>query len=113
MTLRQGAPHPEALQRRQVWAVPGLAVRTEGFENFLNLEDSVMVGHAVGKRGAAFLLADRVAGALTKSVFINVKKVDANAETVSEDEHIDFGRSGRIVRDYLEALDQRMVAGAG
>ncbi len=40
-------------------------------------------------------------------------RVDANAETVSEDEHIDFGRSGRIVRDYLEALDQRMVAGAG
>jgi hypothetical protein len=40
-------------------------------------------------------------------------RVDANAETVSEDEHIDFGRSGRIVRDYLEALDQRMVAGTG
>ncbi len=35
-------------------------------------------------------------------------RVDANAESVSEDSDIDFGRSGRIVRDYLEALDARL-----
>jgi hypothetical protein len=40
-------------------------------------------------------------------------RVDANAETVSEDEVIDFGRSGRIVRDYLKALDTRMHGMAG
>jgi hypothetical protein len=36
-------------------------------------------------------------------------RVDANAESVSEDSDIDFGRSGRIVRDYLKAMDQRMA----
>lgn len=36
-------------------------------------------------------------------------RVDANAESYSEDEVIDFGRSARIVRDYLEALDSRMA----
>ena len=71
----------------QVWAVPGLAVRGEGFEKFLNLNDEVMVGRDVGKRGAAFLLADRVAKALTKSVFINVRKADAEtAEAEAEEE---------------------------
>jgi len=35
-------------------------------------------------------------------------RVDANAESFSEDEFIDFGRSGRIVRDYLEAMDRRI-----
>jgi hypothetical protein len=34
--------------------------------------------------------------------------VDANAETYSEDEDIDFGRSRRIVRDYLRAMDRRL-----
>jgi hypothetical protein len=70
----------------EVWAVPGLAVRGEGFEKFLNLNDEVMVGSGVGKRGAAFLLADRVAGALTKSVFINVKKVSAETLETEEDD---------------------------
>jgi hypothetical protein len=36
-------------------------------------------------------------------------RVDANAESFSEDEVIDFGRSGRIVRDYLEAMDRRLA----
>jgi len=36
-------------------------------------------------------------------------RVDANAETVSEDSDIDFGRSARIVRDYLSTLDRRMA----
>lgn len=36
-------------------------------------------------------------------------RVDANAEAVSEDSDIDFGRSGRIVRDYLNALDRHMA----
>lgn len=40
-------------------------------------------------------------------------RVDANAETVSADEDIDFGRSGRIVRDYLAALDRRLASGTG
>jgi len=40
-------------------------------------------------------------------------RVDANAESVSDGENIDFGRSGRIVRDYLAALDRRMESGAG
>jgi len=35
-------------------------------------------------------------------------RVDANAESFSEDEVIDFGRSGRIVRDYLRAMDRRL-----
>ncbi len=39
-------------------------------------------------------------------------RVDANAQTVSDDENVDFGRSGRIVRDYLNALDRRMAPGA-
>lgn len=36
-------------------------------------------------------------------------RVDANAESVSEEDIIDFGKSGRIVRDYLEAMDYRVV----
>lgn len=36
-------------------------------------------------------------------------RVDANAESYSEDEVIDFGRSGRIVRDYLRAMDRRLT----
>jgi hypothetical protein len=36
-------------------------------------------------------------------------RVDANAESFSEDEHIDFGRSKDIVRDYLRAMDTRLV----
>jgi len=36
-------------------------------------------------------------------------RVDANAESFSEEEVIDFGRSGRIVRDYLEAMDRRLA----
>lgn len=40
-------------------------------------------------------------------------RVDANAESVSEGENIDFGRSGRIVRDYLAALDRRMGSSTG
>ncbi|MFH1765273.1 MAG: hypothetical protein ABIF09_13880 [Gemmatimonadota bacterium] len=40
-------------------------------------------------------------------------RVDANAESVSEDSEIDFGRSGRIVRDYLKALDARLVGRVG
>jgi hypothetical protein len=77
----------------EVWAVPGLAVRGEGFEKWLNLSDEVMVGRSVGKRGAAFELANRVAGALTKSVYINVKKVAAEAEDEdeAEDEVPDLG----------------------
>lgn len=35
-------------------------------------------------------------------------RVDANAESFSEDDVIDFGRSGRIVRDYLRAMDVRL-----
>ena len=35
-------------------------------------------------------------------------RVDANAESYSDDEYVDFGRSGRIVRDYLEAMDRRL-----
>lgn len=35
-------------------------------------------------------------------------RVDANAESVSEDEVIDFGRSKNIVRDYLAAMDGRI-----
>jgi hypothetical protein len=35
-------------------------------------------------------------------------RVDANAETFSEDEDIDFGRSARFVREYLNALDERL-----
>jgi hypothetical protein len=36
-------------------------------------------------------------------------RIDANAETYSESQHIDFGRSGRIVKDYLSAMDRRMA----
>ena len=40
-------------------------------------------------------------------------RVDANAESVSDDEHIDFGRSAGIVRDYLEAMDARLGDSSG
>jgi hypothetical protein len=40
-------------------------------------------------------------------------RVDANAQVISEDRYVDFGRSGQIVRDYLAALDRRMESGAG
>lgn len=40
-------------------------------------------------------------------------RVDANAESVSEDEVIDFGRSQNIVRDYLRAMDGRLTGSAG
>ncbi len=36
-------------------------------------------------------------------------RVDANAETVSEDKVIDFGRSSGIVRNYLAALDSHLL----
>ena len=35
-------------------------------------------------------------------------QVDANAETVSEDRVVDFGKSKSTMREYLEALDARM-----
>ncbi len=35
-------------------------------------------------------------------------RVDANAETVSDDSLVDFGRAHGIVRDYLSALDERL-----
>lgn len=37
-------------------------------------------------------------------------RVDANAETVSEDNVVDFGASKRIVHTYLRALDRRMAS---
>jgi hypothetical protein len=40
-------------------------------------------------------------------------RVDANAQVVSDDRYVDFGRSGRIVKDYLAALDRRMEATTG
>ncbi|MCP4539458.1 MAG: hypothetical protein GY832_20160 [Chloroflexi bacterium] len=73
----------------EVWAVPGLAVRGEGFEEWLNIPDEVMVGRGVGKRDAAFELADRVAKALTKSVFINVPKLVADAKAAIEEQETD------------------------
>ena len=36
-------------------------------------------------------------------------RVDANAESFSEDRFIDFGKSGRMVREYLEAMDRRLA----
>jgi hypothetical protein len=36
-------------------------------------------------------------------------RVDANAESFSENEYIDFGKSGRIVKDYLRAMDSRLT----
>jgi hypothetical protein len=38
-------------------------------------------------------------------------RVDANAETVSDDQDIDFGRSKGIVRDFLKAMDKRLASG--
>lgn len=38
-------------------------------------------------------------------------RVDANAETFSDDKVIDFGRSSGIVRDYLAALDSHVLDG--
>ena len=38
-------------------------------------------------------------------------RVDANAQAVSDDHYVDFGRSERIVRDYLTALDRRLQSG--
>jgi len=38
-------------------------------------------------------------------------RVDANAETASDDEDFDFGRSKGIVRDFLKAMDRRLVSG--
>lgn len=40
-------------------------------------------------------------------------RVDANAQAVSDDRYVDFGRSGKIVRDFLAALDSRMNVGRG
>jgi len=40
-------------------------------------------------------------------------RVDANAETATEDRVIDFGMSGDIVRDYLDALDYRVDEASG
>ncbi|MCP4656895.1 MAG: hypothetical protein GY856_15905 [bacterium] len=36
-------------------------------------------------------------------------RIDANAESFSEDEPVDFGLSRQIVRDYLHALDERLM----
>ena len=38
-------------------------------------------------------------------------RVDANAETASDDEDFDFGRSKGIVRDFLKAMDRRLASG--
>ncbi len=40
-------------------------------------------------------------------------RVDANAQTVSEDQYVDFGRSARIVKDYLKAMDKRLKGDRG
>lgn len=40
-------------------------------------------------------------------------RVDANAESYSDDDFIDFGRSGRIVKDYLKAMDARLMGTGG
>ena len=40
-------------------------------------------------------------------------RVDANAETATEDRVIDFGMTGDIVRDYLDALDYRVDEASG
>lgn len=40
-------------------------------------------------------------------------RVDANAETVSDDEVIDFGHSAGIVKDYLAAMDRRLLGMGG
>jgi len=40
-------------------------------------------------------------------------RVDANAETVSDDSLVDFGRAHGIVRDYLDALDERLAESRG
>jgi len=40
-------------------------------------------------------------------------RVDANAETVSDDSLVDFGRAHGIVRDYLDALDERLADARG
>lgn len=40
-------------------------------------------------------------------------RVDANAESFSEDQFVDFGRSGRIVRDFLQAMDSRLEETGG
>jgi len=37
--------------------------------------------------------------------------VDANAETVSDDSIVDFGRSRGIVRDFLDAVEELLVEG--
>ena len=39
-------------------------------------------------------------------------RVDANAETASPDKHVDFGKSAGMVRDYLKAMDMRIVGEA-
>ena len=40
-------------------------------------------------------------------------RVDANAETVSDDSVIDFGRARGIVRDFLDAVEERVGAARG
>lgn len=35
-------------------------------------------------------------------------RLEANAETVSDDRIVDFGRAHGIVRDFLEAMDERL-----
>lgn len=53
-----------------------------------------------------------LAGEVIRPVEEGRIRVDANAETVSDDQDIDFGRSKRIVRDYLKALDRRLASGS-
>ncbi len=59
-------------------------------------------------RGSVWDLKGHVLLVVVHDFGSGVVRVDANAETTTEDKVIDFGLAKRIVRDYLSALDDRM-----
>ncbi len=109
---------PEAERSRTYQAEPAAvweaAVRRRWRVGLALVETEEEHGRIRARAGASIWdLKGHVLLVVVREVREGTVRVDANAESVSEDSEIDFGRSGRIVRDYLKALDARLVGRVG
>lgn len=109
---------PEAERSRSYQAEPGVvweaALASVDDIGLALVESEEDHGRIRARAGASIWdLKGHVLMVVVREVEEGRFRVDANAESFSQDEVIDFGRSGRIVRDYLQAMDRRMTGGAG
>ena len=109
---------PEAERSRSYRSDPGTvweaALASVDDIGLALVETEVEHGRIRGRAGASIWdLKGHVLLVVVREVEGGRIRVDANAESVSDDSEIDFGRSGRIVRDYLNALDARLGGRVG